>query len=122
MLILVVEDDRVVQMVAKHKLSELGRYEIDIAGTAAEAIEKTLTTKYDVILMDIGLDSNNSGFDVTVEIKNGDNPNKETPIIAVTAHEGEKYRTRAKEVGMVGFMNKPANWPKLDEMIKELVK
>lgn len=29
MLILVVEDDRVVQMVAKHKLSELGGYEID---------------------------------------------------------------------------------------------
>lgn len=121
MLILVVEDDRVVQAVAKHKLSELGGYEIDIASTAAQAIEKTLATKYDVILMDIGLDADRSGFDVTVEIKNGDNPNKETPIIAVTAHEGEKYQTRAKEVGMVGFMNKPADWLKLDKMIKRLV-
>lgn len=120
MRVLLVEDDKLAQMAGKCAVKEVG-YDVEVASTVIEAITAADNSKYDLILMDIGLDeAERDGFDVATEIRKGSGPNKLTPIIAVTAHNEESYRNRAKEVGMNGFLNKPLNANKLKGALEEL--
>lgn len=116
---LIVEDDKIAQVVAKYTVQELG-YDFDIASTANEAIEYARTTKYHLILMDIGLDQGHDGFEVATEIRKNSLINLTTPIIAVTAHIDEEYREKAAEVGMLAFINKPLGVNLLKNYIENL--
>ncbi len=116
--LLAVEDDSIAQFIVRAELGKSG-YDIDIASSGDEAIQKAMQTRYDFILMDIGL-GNTDGFIVTKAIRAQSMLNKETPIIALTAHEEESYRSKAKEVGMQGFLAKPLRLAKLKEILDKL--
>lgn len=106
--ILVVEDSPIAQVVVKAQLIKLG-CTVDIAPDGISALEKAISTRYDIILMDIGLGSGPDGFEVTIQIKEQSKLNNTTPIMAVTTHEGPEFNDRATEVGMEGYFNKPFN-------------
>lgn len=104
--VLAVEDTPIAQKVIKIQMMQQG-CTVDIAADGATALEMALHTHYHLILMDIGLGPGPNGFEVTTQIKQQSVINKNTPIIAVTAHEEPGYYTRAMECGMVGYFNKP---------------
>ena len=104
--ILIVEDTMVAQVVLKIQMTKQG-CTVDIASDGKSAIEKGLTTHYDLILMDIGLGDGPNGFEVTAEIKKQNQINTLTPIMAVTAHGEPEFNDKALAVGMVGYFNKP---------------
>jgi CheY-like chemotaxis protein len=104
--ILVVEDSPIAQTVAKLHLTKLG-CSVDIAQDGIVALEKSNYTKYDVILMDIGLGEGPDGFEVTSKIKNNHGINQDTPIIAVTAHGEPEYTDKAATCGIEIYFNKP---------------
>lgn len=108
--VLLVEDDKFAQMVASHLIKQLGCL-IDIASTAAEALEKANQFTYDLIFMDIGL-GDEDGFTVTRAIK-AHSKNQETPVIALTAHDSEDYHKQAALSGMVEFSSKPLEKDKI---------
>ncbi|KTD25818.1 MULTISPECIES: response regulator [Legionella] len=103
--VLVVEDTLIAQMVAKAQLAKLGCL-VDIASNGEIALEKTMTHAYDVILMDIGLGDGPDGFEVASSIKQS-SINKNTPIVAVTAHGEPDYAKKALAVGIERYFNKP---------------
>ncbi|ARG96917.1 response regulator [Legionella micdadei] len=104
--VLVVEDTLIAQMVAKAQLAKLGCL-VDIASNGKIALEKTMTFSYDLILMDIGLGEGPDGFEVATLIKKQSTINKNTPIIAVTAHGEPDYAKKALAVGIERYFNKP---------------
>ena len=106
MKILVVEDTLIAQMIMKTHLTQIG-FEVDVASDGVTAIEKGLNNSYDLILMDIGLGNGPDGFETAISIKNKSKLNKDTPIMAVTAHSGTEYEVKARDCGMVGYFKKP---------------
>ena len=104
--ILLVEDSQLAQAVMISNLIKHG-CTVDTATDAEAALEKAYDQHYDVILMDIGLGNGPDGFDVATLIKNKSALNKKTSIVAISATDEPEFRDKAKEIGMVGYFNKP---------------
>lgn len=104
--VLVVEDDRVNQMVATGLLTALG-YASVVASNGAEGIVLASTVPYDAVLMDVqmpGMD----GYTAAREIRRTEN-GVHHPIIAMTAAAVEGERERCLAAGMDDFLVKPVD-------------
>lgn len=115
---LLVEDNIINQKIAKIMLQDLGCkvYLVDNGKTALKAANK----KYDVIFMDIGL-PDMDGCDVTTAILQGNSKNKDTPVIAMTAHAYKKDRQRCIDAGMKTVLTKPISYEQLEKTLDDLV-
>lgn len=104
--ILVVEDNAIAQMVAQLLLTNLS-CQVDIAPDGNTAIELYNLNYYDLIFMDIGLGVGMDGLEVTRYIRNHSQPHHHIPIIALTAHVGDKNIQRCIDAGMDEVITKP---------------
>ncbi len=105
--ILLVEDNRINQQVAREILEQAGM-EVEIASDGKEAVERAAATGFDAILMDIQMPKM-GGFEATDCIRNLTNHTTNTPIIAMTAHAMEGDREKSLAAGMVDHITKPIN-------------
>lgn len=96
--ILLVEDDKVNQIVFKKLLEQKG-HRIRIAQNGKEALDILKMEKYDIIFMDIQMPVMD-GLEATRQIRNLRGEVKDTPIIAVTAHaiKGDKERILSAQI------------------------
>jgi len=114
--ILVVEDNKVNQLIATKLLNSRGA-SVDIANNGVEALQKVSMNPYDVILMDIQMPEMD-GTEATVKIR--ENPDfKELPIIAMTANVLEDDVKNYKRYGMNDHVSKPINTEDLINKIKK---
>lgn len=89
-----------------------------LAEDGEKALEACLKQQFDVIMMDLQMPILN-GFETTERIrKDPNNPNKNTPIIAMTAHVLEGVSKRCDAVGMNDYIAKPINISLLHQKIK----
>ncbi|MFS4482893.1 response regulator [Hyunsoonleella sp. 2307UL5-6] len=100
--ILVVEDNRINQIVTK-KILKTSNVNCDIADNGEEAVAKTKTQDYDLILMDINMPVKN-GLEASKEIRTF---NDKVPIVALTAVEIEEQKYQIFESGMNDIIVKP---------------
>jgi two-component system aerobic respiration control sensor histidine kinase ArcB len=110
---LLVEDDKLSQMIAKNILENDFGNHVEIAETGTEALQFAKNKLYDIIFMDIGL-IDIDGNAVTKEIRaNKQHKNFSTPIIALTAHSTKEVRNETSKAGMDDFILKPLNANKI---------
>ncbi len=111
--ILIVEDNKVNQMVVLGLLKKLG-----IAASAVDSGEQAIALlseapdRWDLIFMDCempGLD----GYETTLRIREMDEVSKTLPIVALSAHAMEVHIKKCMEVGMNDFLAKPIMLDKL---------
>jgi len=102
---LIVEDD-LLNIKYISTLFDNNNIKYDIAYDGIEAIEKCKIKKYNLILMDIQM-PRKSGIDATIFIRNNQNPNKDTIIIALTAFALVSQKEEALKAGMNDFISKP---------------
>ncbi|XP_024535096.1 uncharacterized protein LOC9658361 [Selaginella moellendorffii] len=115
--ILVAEDNIVNQRVAVSLLRKWGHSAV-IACNGAEAIEKASQETFDLILMDVQMPICD-GFQATTKIREMEK-NKgmsSTPIVAMTAHAMFGDGDRCIAAGMDGYISKPLNAKKLQELL-----
>lgn len=104
--VLLVEDNRVNQMVAKAFLVK-EKYQVTIANDGLEAIEAYKNGEFDIVLMDIQM-PRMGGIEAMLKIRKYMKKNKlKTPIIALTANAMLGAEQEYLEKGMDGFLTKP---------------
>lgn len=100
--ILIVDDNRINQVVTKRILEQKG-FVCEICENGKDAIERARTCNYDLILMDVNMPGI-SGLDATRQIRTF---NKTVPVVALTAVEIEEIREEILDAGMNDIIVKP---------------
>ncbi len=103
-LILVVEDNEANQLLVQAVL-ELEGYQVELAGSAPEALDQLQASAPDLILMDVQLPGED-GLTLTRQLK-ADPATREIPVVALTAHAMAGDRELALKAGCVGYIAKP---------------
>jgi CheY-like chemotaxis protein len=117
--LLLAEDDNVNQIVISRMLKEKGHL-VDVCIDGVEAVAACEKKKYDVILMDIQMPVMD-GIEATKQIRQKENFNMHTPIIALTAFALQGDRERFIELGMDEYIAKPVSMEELFITIDKLV-
>lgn len=106
--ILIAEDEAINRMYLS-KLLRGNAFEVDEAANGEIVVEMSKKTKYDLILMDIGMPKMN-GINAANKIRQeGSDWGKRVPIIAVTAHASPDIKKLCMEAGMNDFILKPVD-------------
>lgn len=113
--LLLVEDNKANQFITKTILQRAG-YVVDVAGNGLLAIAACEKQLYQLILMDLQMPEMD-GFNATKGIRQPNNINLHTPIIAMTANATIEDRQNTLEVGMNDFLMKPAREEQLMKKI-----
>jgi CheY-like chemotaxis protein len=119
--LLLVEDNRINQEVARHILAELG-IEPDIATNGLEALTLLKAAKgsaaYNIILMDCQMPEMD-GYQATTAIRQGQagSENQAITIIAMTANAMKGDKEKCLAVGMTDYLSKPIEPVKLKEKL-----
>ncbi|MBN2685573.1 MAG: response regulator [Pontiellaceae bacterium] len=114
--ILLVEDNKVNQMVVRKMLAKLG-YTADLAENGKQAVEAALQGSYDLILMDIQMPIMD-GLEATRALRE-QLPAESRPIIAgLSAHAMKESRDTAIESGMDKYITKPVRMEGLVSVLR----
>ncbi len=114
--VLLVEDELLIQKFTQATLSEFG-CQVALASNGQEALDKALNT-FDLIFMDVGL-PDMSGLDVTRKIRAERPANKNTQIIALTAHVSEDDKQRCLDAGFDSFLTKPTSYSDFHRILSD---
>jgi signal transduction histidine kinase/ligand-binding sensor domain-containing protein/ActR/RegA family two-component response regulator len=117
--VLVVEDNRVNQLVTRRLLERQGM-QVSLASNGLEAVEAWEQTEVDLVLMDVQMPVMD-GFEATIRIRACEHRlrSKRTPILALTAHAAREDREKCLEAGMDGYVSKPIDIESLMATIRE---
>ncbi len=120
--ILLAEDNKINQKLGVILLTKAG-YEVDIAETGREALEKWEKGDYDLILMDVQMPEM-SGIEATEEIRRREREeNRECiPIIALTASVFAEDVKKFLEKGMNDYISKPIDTKRFYEVLERYLK
>jgi CheY-like chemotaxis protein len=105
--ILIVEDNRVNQLLMKKIINRL-QCEYYIAENGLEAINALENDTFSLIFMDCSMPILD-GWEATQKIRNSNKPYSLIPIIAVTANTTELDKQKCITSGMDDFIPKPVN-------------
>jgi putative nucleotidyltransferase with HDIG domain/PAS domain S-box-containing protein len=102
--VLIVEDEAVVALDVRHRLSRLGYGTAGLAVTGEQAVTMAASLAPDVILMDIMLEGSLDGVEAARRIR--ESPGS-PPIVFLTAHSDPATLRRAGDTGPHGYVIKP---------------
>jgi two-component system alkaline phosphatase synthesis response regulator PhoP len=104
--ILIVEDDPAVRDVVEHALSREGM-ETETASDGEKALETLHATRpFDLVVLDVMLPGMD-GISVCQELRNGDSPSTDAPVVMLTARDDETSVVVGLEVGADDYVTKP---------------
>jgi DNA-binding response OmpR family regulator len=115
MRVLLVEDDERIAGFMKRGL-EAEAYEVDLASEKAQTLVLTEACKYDTIIMDIYLGSDD-GLDICRTLRQ---QSVQTPILIMTAKDSAEIRRQSEEAGADAYIPKPFPFENLLATIKSL--
>ncbi len=109
--VLVVDDEPAIVRAVTTNLRRHG-FEVDVAGTVAEALARYEAARPDVVLLDLGLpDGDGSAFITAVRT------NAATPIVVLSAREGDRDKVVALDLGADDYLTKPFS---VDELLARI--
>ncbi len=120
--ILLVEDD--INIVDNLKsLLEAEGFDMVTASRQADALKKIEEGPYDLILLDISL-PDGSGYAVcsSARAQVATNPNKDTPIIFITAYDDEASTVTGLDMGAEDYITKPFRPRELVSRVKNTIR
>ena len=117
--ILLVEDNKVNQLVGSKVLENLG-YDFTIANNGVEAVSAFRSGRYDAVLMDCQMPEMD-GYEATGAIRQLEGSGGHIPIIAMTAAAMDGDRERCMAAGMDDFITKPVRLEAVSTVLERWV-
>lgn len=114
---LLVVDDHADTCKGMKMMLERRGYDITVAHSAGQAVEKTRETDFDLLISDIGL-PDKSGYELMSELRKS----KALPGIALSGFGAEADVNKARESGFSEHLTKPINFDRLEDAIRRLLK
>jgi CheY-like chemotaxis protein len=91
-------------------------YEITVAYSAEQAVQKAHNQDFDLLISDIGL-PDRSGYELMRELRES----KSLPGIALSGFGTEHDVSKARAAGFAEHLTKPINFERLEEAIQSLL-
>ncbi len=101
--ILIVEDETAIALELQERLEEWDYSVSAVVSTGAQAIERVVETRPDLVLMDISLEDEMDGIEATEQIR----ARLDIPVVYLTAYVDEDTLQRAKITVPYGYILKP---------------
>lgn len=118
MSVLLVEDNRINRLIAREMLQNSG-HQVEEAHDGREGVRMAGMKQFDAILMDISMPELD-GVQATRIIRSEDGPNRDTPIIALTAHALPEDSRRFLQAGINDTIVKPLTRATLTEALARM--
>ncbi|HVS72530.1 MAG TPA: response regulator transcription factor [Phycisphaerae bacterium] len=117
MAMLLVEDDEATQRMLQGVLARAG-FEVDAAGTVAEARRAIGARAYDVVVLDVKLPDGN-GLELLRELRESGNA---THVLILTVADAAEERVRGLDAGADDYLSKSAPHAELEARVRALVR
>lgn len=114
--ILLIEDNELNRDMLSRRLRREG-FEVELAVDGEEGLARTLSTRPDLVLLDMSLPVLD-GYEVARRIK-ADGEAASIPVIALTAHAMTGDREKSLEAGCDDYDTKPVELPRLLDKIRK---
>jgi len=109
-------DDHYDTCIGMKRMLERRGYEITVAHSAEQAVEKVRIEDFDLLISDIGL-PDRSGYELMREVR----VNKDLPGIALSGFGSEQDVNQAREAGFAEHLTKPINFERLEKTMQSLL-
>jgi signal transduction histidine kinase len=113
---LLVVDDHVDTCIGMKMMLERRGYQVSVAHSADEALEKAQRNEFDLVISDIGL-PDRSGYELMRELRE----RKALRGIALSGFGMESDVVKARDSGFSDHLTKPINFERLEEVINNLL-
>ncbi len=117
MKLLLIEDDKKISTVIKRGLESEG-YTVDVAFDGGDGLWMATEGSYDLIVLDIMLPVRN-GYQICADLRGAGNW---TPILMLTAKDGDLDEAEALDTGADDFLSKPFSFPVLVARIRSVLR
>ncbi len=117
MKLLLIEDDVRIATAVKRGLEGEG-FSVEVVFDGTDGLHQALEGTYDALIVDLMLPGTN-GFKVCAALREA---NDWTPILVLTAKEGEFDQTEALDTGADDFLSKPFSFPILVSRLRALLR
>jgi DNA-binding response OmpR family regulator len=117
MRVLIVEDEKRVAAAVRRGLEAEG-FAVDVAGTGTDGLWMATENRYDIIVLDIMLPGLN-GYKVCEQLRDAGDW---TPILMLTAKDGEYDHAEALDTGADDFLTKPFSFVVLLARVRALIR
>jgi DNA-binding response OmpR family regulator len=117
MRVLIVEDEKTLARALRRGLEQQG-FAIDVAHDGDEGLWLAREVRYDAVVLDIMLPGRN-GYEVCAELRAAD---VWTPILMLTAKDGELDHAEALDTGADDFLTKPFSFVVLVAHLRALIR
>jgi PAS domain S-box-containing protein len=101
--IVIADDERIVAADLSRRMTALGYSVVGNVGRGVDAVRVSLELLPDLVLMDIGMDSEFDGINAAAAIR----AEADIPVVFVTSYSDKETLRRAKEIGPFGYVLKP---------------
>ena len=109
-------DDHYDTCIGMKRMLERRGYEITVAHSAEQSVEKVRIEEFDLLISDIGL-PDRTGYELMRELR----VNKDLPGIALSGFGSEQDVKQAREAGFSEHLTKPINFDRLEKTIQNLL-
>ncbi|MBL1433757.1 MAG: two-component system response regulator [Gammaproteobacteria bacterium] len=116
--ILVIDDDEPSRTLAQRILTR-GGFDVDTAANGEEALEKAITFKYDLIVLDVMMPKMD-GFEVCARLQQN-SLTADLPVVMLTALDSLDDVAKATEAGAKWFVTKPFDSKYLLRRIRQII-
>jgi CheY-like chemotaxis protein len=113
---ILVADDYSINLEVIKEILEIMGCKVDTAENGREALDLYKLNSYDIIFMDVQMPELD-GYDATRKIREVENGNQNTIIIAITANALTGDKEKCVAAGMNDYMSKPIRGKNLEEML-----
>jgi signal transduction histidine kinase/ActR/RegA family two-component response regulator len=116
--VLLAEDNSVNQRLISRLLEKRG-HEVDVVGNGVEALRALEVKNYDLVLMDMQMPELD-GLETTARIRMRERTgDRRQLVVALTANAMREDQERCRAAGMDGYLTKPIQLDKLDEVLEK---